>query len=64
MKEAELNSFLEKFYKLKKESIEPRYGFDDKWDTFIKKILMLSPKSYGTKIQNRVIEKNKWGCPR
>jgi hypothetical protein len=58
MTEAELNNFLYIFYKLKGNSIDPRYGFDDEWSIFIKKILALSPKSYGTKIQNRIIEKN------
>ena len=54
----ELNDFLRIFHQLKEKSIDPRYGFDDDWDIFIKKILALSPKSYGTKIQNRIIEKN------
>jgi len=58
MTETELNNFLNIFYKLKEDSIDPRYGFDDKWSIFIKKVLALSPKSYGTKIQNRIIEKN------
>ena len=58
MTETELNNFLNIFYKLKEDSIDPRYGFDDEWSIFIKKVLALSPKSYGTKIQNRIIEKN------
>jgi hypothetical protein len=58
MTEIELNNFLNIFYKLKADSTDPRYGFDDEWNTFIKKVLALSPKSYGTKIQNRIMEKN------
>jgi len=53
-----LDDFLDIFYQLKRESNDKRYGFDDNWKTFIKKIMFLSPKSYGTKIQNRIIEKN------
>ncbi|ADR34210.1 hypothetical protein Sulku_1548 [Sulfuricurvum kujiense DSM 16994] len=58
MTNSELDNFLKLFYKLKEDSINARYGFDDEWDIFIKKILPLSPKSYGTKIQNRIMEKN------
>jgi len=35
-----------------------KYGFNDDWNTFIKKMQFLSPKSFGTRIQNRIIEKN------
>ena len=58
MTNEELNSFLKAFYHLKSESISETYGFDDEWETFIKKVLPLSPKSYGTKIQNRIIFNN------
>jgi len=58
MTDIELNNFLKIFYELKINSKDSRYGFDDDWDTFIKKVLALSPKSYGTKIQNRIMEKN------
>jgi DNA-binding ferritin-like protein (Dps family) len=58
MTDIELNNFLNIFYKLKIDSKDPRYGFNDNWNTFIKKVLALSPKSYGTKIQNRIMEKN------
>lgn len=58
MTNIELDNFLKIFYQLKKNSINSKYGFDDEWNIFIKKILALSPKSYGTKIQNRIIEKN------
>jgi hypothetical protein len=39
-------------------SIDLRYGFEDDWNTFIRKMQFLSPKSFGTRIQNRIIEKN------
>jgi hypothetical protein len=39
-------------------SKDSKYGFTDDWNTFIKKMQFLSPKSYGTRIQNRIIEKN------
>ncbi|WP_424686429.1 hypothetical protein [Halarcobacter ebronensis] len=58
MTNEELNDFLKVFYRLKESSIVKDYGFDDEWNMFIKKILFLSPKSYGTKIQNRIISKN------
>ncbi len=58
MTDIELNNFLNIFFELKTNSKDPRYGFDDNWNTFIKKVLALSPKSYGTKIQNRIMEKN------
>jgi hypothetical protein len=58
MTNIELDNFLKIFYQLKENSIDSRYGFDDEWNIFIKKVLALSPKSYGTKIQNRIIEKN------
>jgi len=35
-----------------------RYGFDLNWEDFIKVMQFLSPKSFGTRIQNRIIEKN------
>jgi hypothetical protein len=54
----ELNGFLKTFYEIKEQSISKTYGFDDEWNIFIKKVLPLSPKSFGTKIQNRVIFKN------
>jgi len=44
MTETELNNFLNIFYKIKEDSIDPRYGFDDEWSIFIKKVLALSPK--------------------
>lgn len=58
MEEKELDEFLYNFYKLKKASKDKRYGFNDNFDLFIKMILFLSPRSYGTKIENRFIEKN------
>jgi len=42
----------------KDSSKDSRYGFDDDWNSFIKKMQFLSPKSFGTRIQNRIIEKN------
>lgn len=39
-------------------SKDSKYGFNDEWNTFIKKMQFLSPKSFGTRIQNRIIEKN------
>lgn len=39
-------------------NLDARYGFDDDWVTFMKKMQFLSPKSFGTRIQNRIIEKN------
>lgn len=41
-----------------KSSEDPKYGFDLKWDDFINIMQFLSPKSFGTRIQNRIIEKN------
>jgi hypothetical protein len=35
-----------------------RYGFDLNWEDFIKVMQFLSPKSFGTRIQNRIIEMN------
>ncbi|AFL83158.1 hypothetical protein Belba_0500 [Belliella baltica DSM 15883] len=35
-----------------------RYGFDLNWEDFIKIMQFLSPKSFGTRIQNRIIEFN------
>lgn len=54
----ELNDFLKTFYEIKDKSTSKNYGFNDDWNIFVKKILPLSPKSYGTKIQNRIIFKN------
>jgi len=46
---------------IKEESSQnDRYGFDDDWEFFIMKMQFLSPKSFGTRIQNRIIEKNKF----
>lgn len=46
---------------IKEESIkDKRYGFEDEWEIFIKKMQFLSPKSFGTHIQNRIIEKNEF----
>lgn len=59
IEDIDIDDFLEYFYKLKTYSKEEQYGFDDKWEVFIKKILFLSPKSYGTKIENRLIFKHK-----
>jgi hypothetical protein len=39
-------------------SKDERYGFEDEWNIFIKKMQFLSPKSFGTRIQNRIIDKN------
>lgn len=50
--------FLECFYAIKEQSKNHNYGFDADWITFVKMILPLSPKSIGTKIQNRFQEKN------
>jgi len=58
MTNEELNHFLKIFYLIKEKSIDENYGFEDEWSMFIKKILPLSPKSYGTKIQNRIVSKN------
>ncbi|WP_130536986.1 hypothetical protein [Thiomicrorhabdus indica] len=58
MTNEELDIFLRTFYEIKEQSVSGSYGFDDNWNIFIKKILALSPKSYGTKIQNRVIFQN------
>lgn len=41
-----------------KSSQDLRYGFDLDWEDFIKVMQFLSPKSFGTRIQNRIIEKN------
>lgn len=35
-----------------------RYGFEMDWVDFIKVMQFLSPKSFGTRIQNRIIERN------
>jgi hypothetical protein len=58
MTNEELNNFVEVFYTIKAESKAATFGFADDWQTFIKKMILLSPKSYGTKIQNRVMDKN------
>lgn len=42
----------------KNSSKDSKYGFNDDWNSFIKKMQFLSPKSFGTRIQNRIIEKN------
>ena len=39
-------------------SKDPEYGFDDDWNTFIQKMHFLSPKAFGTRIQNRIVLKN------
>ncbi len=39
-------------------SKNPKYGFDDDWIVFIQKMQFLSPKAFGTRIQNRIILKN------
>lgn len=41
-------------------SKDTKYGFNDEWTTFIKKMQFLSPKAFGTRIQNRIIEKNEF----
>lgn len=57
--EAEIEKALQILREIKENSSEnPRYGFEDDWNTFIKKMQFLSPKSFGTRIQNRIIEKN------
>ena len=58
MTNEELNDFVEIFYTIKEESKAAAFGFEDDWQTFIKKMILLSPKAYGTKIQNRIMHKN------
>lgn len=41
-----------------KSSNDLRFGFDLEWNNFIKVMQFLSPKSFGTRIQNRIIENN------
>lgn len=53
----------EKAFKILREikseaSKNPEFGFDDDWITFIQKMQFLSPKAFGTRIQNRIILKN------
>jgi hypothetical protein len=41
---------------------DPRFGFDFDWDTFCKVLFMLSIKARGTRLQNRIAEKNEYKC--
>ncbi len=41
-------------------SKNPEYGFYDDWINFIQKMQFLSPKAFGTRIQNRIILKNEF----
>lgn len=56
---AEIEIALKILRQIKEESsLNDRYGFDEDWASFIMKMQFLSPKSFGTRIQNRIIEKN------
>lgn len=54
----DLNELLEAFYEIKSKSTNPEFGFSDDWITFVKKMVFLSPKSRGSRIQNRIIKLN------
>lgn len=41
-------------------SSDKRFGFDDPWDLFIRKMRMLTPQAYGTRLQNRLAEHFGW----
>ena len=57
--ETEIEKALQILREIKENSsMDLRYGFDDDWNSFIKKMQFLTPKSFGTRIQNRIIEKN------
>lgn len=58
MKPQEFEELLRLFNQFKYESQDEEFGFEDDWVLFLKKMLLLSPKSYGTKIQNRIIKRN------
>lgn len=40
----------------------PRFGFDFDWGTFCKLLSMLSINARGTRLQNRIAEKNEYEC--
>ena len=57
--EKEIENALAVLREVKSESSKnDRYGFEDEWNVFLKKMQFLSPKAFGTRIQNRIIEKN------
>jgi hypothetical protein len=57
--ESEIEKALQILREIKENSSKnSNYGFDDDWNTFIKKMQFLSPKSFGTRIQNRIIKRN------
>jgi len=59
MKSQDLDIALKTLREVKsKSSKNLRYGFELGWEDFIKIMQFLSPKSFGTRIQNRIIEKN------
>lgn len=59
IQENEIDKALQILRQIKLESNkDDKYAFSDDWNTFIKKMQFLSPKSFGTRIQNRIIDKN------
>lgn len=59
MTSQELDIALKTLREIKSNSSQDlRYGFNLDWEDFIKVMQFLSPKSFGTRIQNRIIEKN------
>jgi len=58
MEPHKFEELLRLYAQFKDESKDEDFGFDDEWLLFLKKMCLLSPKSYGTKIQNRVIIRN------
>jgi len=39
---------------------DPEYGFDDDWQTFMSKMMLLTPQSQGARIQNYIIKTKGW----
>jgi len=38
----------------------PEYGFDDDWEAFMSKMMLLTPQSQGARIQNYIIKTKGW----
>ena len=55
--ESNINDAIEVINKVRKEATyDPEYGFDESFKNFMKKMLLLTPQSYGARIQNYIIK--------
>lgn len=58
---SQLDQFIDCLWKVRLEATDdPTYGFDDPWPLFMRKMMFLTSQSYGSRIQNRIIEIQGW----